>query len=69
MAAGVTDRLWEICDIVNILKVLGSPHGELTMRDMMDGGGMMWGMGIGWLIAAVVAVLLIGALVKYVFFR
>jgi len=39
------------------------------MRDMMDGGGMMWGMGIGWLIAAVVAVLLIGALVKYVFFR
>ena len=35
MAAGVTDRLWEICDIVNILKVLGSPHGELTMRDMM----------------------------------
>jgi len=30
---------------------------------------MMWGMGIGWLIAAVVAVLLIGALVKYVFFR
>jgi ABC-type multidrug transport system permease subunit len=39
------------------------------MRDMMDGGGMMWGMGIGWLIGAVVAVLVIGALVKYVFFR
>jgi hypothetical protein len=39
------------------------------MRDMMDGGGMMWGMGIGWLITAVVAVLLIAAFVKYVFFR
>ena len=39
------------------------------MRDMMMDGGMMWGMGIGWLIAAVVAVLLIAALVKYVFFR
>lgn len=30
---------------------------------------MMWGMGIAWLIAAVIAVLLIAALVKYVFFR
>ena len=39
------------------------------MRDMMDGGGMMWGMGIGWLITAVVAVLLIAAFVKHVFFR
>lgn len=39
------------------------------MRDMMDGGGMMWGMGIGWLIAAIVVALLIAALVKYVFFR
>jgi len=36
---------------------------------MMMDGGMMWGMGIGWLITAVVAVLLIAALVKYVFFR
>lgn len=39
------------------------------MRDMMDGGGMMWGMGIGWLIATIVVALLIAALVKYVFFR
>ncbi len=36
---------------------------------MMMDGGMMWGMGIAWLIAAVIAVLLIAALVKYVFFR
>lgn len=36
---------------------------------MMMDGGMMWGMGIGWLITAVIAVLLIAALVKYVFFR
>ena len=39
------------------------------MSEMMDGGGMMWGMGIGWLIVTIVAVLLIAALVKYVFFR
>lgn len=38
------------------------------MPNMMD-GGMMWGMGIGWLIALVVAALVITALVKYVFFR
>jgi len=34
---------------------------------MMDGG--MWGMGIGGLIALAVVVLIIAALVKYVFFR
>jgi hypothetical protein len=39
------------------------------MHDMMDGGAMMWGMGIGWLLVAIVLVLLIAALVKYVFFR
>jgi hypothetical protein len=43
---------------------------EPMVQNMMDGGGMMmWGMGIGWLITAIVAVLLIAALVKYVFFR
>lgn len=31
--------------------------------------GMMWGMGFGGLLALVVAVLVIAALVKYVFFR
>jgi hypothetical protein len=39
------------------------------MQDMMDGGGMMWGMGIGWLLAAILLVLLIAALIKYLFFR
>lgn len=42
------------------------------MQGMMgDGtmGGMMWGMGLFGLIAIVVVVLLITALVKYVFFR
>ena len=38
------------------------------MQHMMD-GGMMWGMGLGGLIALVLFVLLITALVKYVFFR
>jgi hypothetical protein len=40
----------------------------VVMPNMMD-GGMMWGMGIGWLITLVVAALVITALVKYVFFR
>jgi hypothetical protein len=38
------------------------------MHDMM-GGGMMWGMGFVSLLVTVVLVLLIAALVKYVFFR
>ena len=39
-----------------------------VMQQMMD-GGMMWGMGVGGLIALVVLALVIAALVKYVFFR
>jgi hypothetical protein len=36
---------------------------------MMDDGGMMWGMGLSHLLELVVAVLLVAALIKYVFFR
>jgi hypothetical protein len=36
---------------------------------MQDMGGMMWGMGVVWLIVIVVLVLAVAALVKYVFFR
>jgi hypothetical protein len=32
-------------------------------------GGMMWGMGLVWLIVIVVPVLAAAALVKYLFFR
>lgn len=38
---------------------------------MMDGmmeGGMMWGMGLVWLLLIVVLVLAVAALVKYLFF-
>lgn len=38
------------------------------MNDMM-GNGMMWGMGLAALMGAAVIVLVIAALVKYVFFR
>jgi hypothetical protein len=38
------------------------------MNDMM-GSGMMWGMGFVGLIGIVVIVLVISALVKYLFFR
>ena len=38
------------------------------MQHMMD-GGMMWGVGVGGLIALILLVLVIAALVKYVFFR
>lgn len=38
------------------------------MNDMMS-GGIMWGMGIGGLIVLAIVVLVITALVKFVFFR
>lgn len=37
------------------------------MHDIMD-GGMMWGMGTFGLVALIVTVLLIAALIKYLFF-
>ncbi len=36
------------------------------MQEMM--GGMMWGMGLLWIVAIIVLVLLAAALVKYLFF-
>ena len=36
---------------------------------MMMDGGMMWAMGLLWLLVAVLLVLGIAALAKYVFFR
>ena len=40
------------------------------MHDMMNGmGGMMWGMGLFWLVILVLVLLAIAALVKYLFFR
>jgi hypothetical protein len=44
------------------------PREPAMMQHMMD-GGMMWGMGLGGLIALVVVALVIAPLVKYVFFR
>lgn len=38
------------------------------MDGMMNGGGMMWGMGLVWLLVIVVLVLGAAALVKYLFF-
>jgi hypothetical protein len=40
-----------------------------TMQQMMDSGGMMWGMGLGGLIVLILVVLAIVALVKYIFFQ
>ncbi len=39
------------------------------MNDMMMGGGMMWAMGLVWLLVIVVLVLGIAALVKFLFFN
>ena len=36
---------------------------------MMHDGWMIWGMGLGHLLAIVIVVFVIGALIKYVFFR
>jgi hypothetical protein len=38
------------------------------MMDGMMGGGMMWGMGLFWLLILIVLVLAAGALIKYLFF-
>jgi hypothetical protein len=38
------------------------------MQGMMDSNDMMWGMGLGGLIALILLILIIAALVKYVFF-
>jgi len=37
------------------------------MQNMMDGG--MWGMGVGGVVLLILVVLVMAALVKYVFFR
>lgn len=40
------------------------------MHDGMgDMNGMMWGMGIGHLVVVAIVLLVIAALIKYVFFR
>lgn len=38
------------------------------MNGMMDGGSMMWGMGLIWLLLIALLVLAIAALIKYLFF-
>ena len=38
------------------------------MMDQMMGSGMMWSMGLLWLLVVIVLVLAIAALVKYLFF-
>jgi tellurite resistance protein TehA-like permease len=35
---------------------------------MMDGSGMMWGMGLFWLLLVIVLILAAAGLVKYLFF-
>jgi len=40
-----------------------------AIQQMMDGGGMMWGMGLGGLLVLILVVLAIAALVKYLFFE
>jgi len=42
---------------------------ERTSAMMSNMGGMMWGMGLVWLLVVVVLVLAVAALVKYLFFK
>jgi hypothetical protein len=39
------------------------------MHDFMTNGSMMWGMGVGSWIGLLILVLVVAALIKYVFFR
>jgi len=43
-------------------------EGDARMMNDMMHGGMMWGMGILWLLVIVVLLLAAAALVKYLFF-
>lgn len=50
---------------------LPRPSMETTMQSMMDGmagGGMMWGMGLFWVLILVVLVLGAAALIRHLFF-
>jgi len=41
----------------------------MMQSDMMEGmGGMMWGMGLFWLLGLTLVILSIAALIKYLFF-
>jgi threonine/homoserine/homoserine lactone efflux protein len=40
----------------------------MMMNGMMDGGSMMWGMGLGGLLILVFVILGVAALAKYLFF-
>ncbi len=42
---------------------------EMAMINDMMGSGMMWGMGLAGIIGAIAIVLVIAALIKYLFFR
>ncbi len=39
------------------------------MNGAMNGGSVMWGMGLGGLLTLVIAVLAVAALAKYLFFN
>lgn len=41
----------------------------MMMNGMMDGGLMMWGVGLIWLLVVLLLVLGVAALVKYLFFN
>jgi hypothetical protein len=49
--------------------VLRSLPAKFPMMSSDHMGGMMWGMGLGGLLALAIVVLLIAALIKYLLFR
>jgi hypothetical protein len=51
---------------LHLPKLVEARTGELSM---MHDGIMMWGMGLGGLLVLVILILVIAALIKYVFFR
>lgn len=42
-------------------------EGNIEMMNDMMGGGMMWGMGLGWVLVVLVLILAAAALIKYLF--
>jgi hypothetical protein len=59
------DSVWRAASFEGVRPVLGDC--EAMMQNMMDGG--MWGMGVGGVVLLILVVLVMAALVKYLFFR
>lgn len=63
-----------MCDLCQVLLVSALPpdnptKGDRAIMNEMMGDGMMWGMGLWWILAVILLILGIAALAKYLLSR